>query len=69
MGGNKYPEFDKHTERHKELVNSIQSLQSKLDNDDEELNLADFFTKWLIDHIFKDDKNFSAHLKKEEIYF
>ncbi len=69
MGGNKYPEFEQHVARHKELISSIQNLETKLDNADEELNLADFFTKWLIDHIFKDDKNFSVHLKKEEIYF
>ena len=69
MGGNNYSEFEQHVARHKELVTSIQNLESKLDNENEELNLADFFTKWLIDHIFKDDKNFSAHLKKEEIYF
>lgn len=62
-----YPGFAVHKQQHEDLIQEVQGLQRKLDQDKVTITfeLLHFLKSWLTHHIIESDKRYSAYLEKQ----
>ena len=61
-----YPACEEHKRKHDELTEKVLAYQEKLNSGKKFiciLELADFLSEWILNHILEIDKNYSQYLK------
>ncbi len=65
MESHNFPFLLDHKAEHKRLINELKGILLRLKNGNEitSLDLLNFLTKWIVDHILDEDLKFREHLQ------